>query len=90
MGLPRFWGRVGQYVGEEVVQINHESMKHTRHDQTQEGLADTTPISKNPSQIRGLNVQWSVAYYILLFAGAWGFYKLLFPLTYSKHSLMNI
>jgi prenyl protein peptidase len=30
---------------------------------------------------------WTVAYYIVLVTGAFGFYWLLFPLTESKHAL---
>ena len=36
---------------------------------------------------KSLGVGWSVVYYALVFAGAYGFYKLLFPLTESDNAL---
>jgi prenyl protein peptidase len=36
---------------------------------------------------RNLGVGWTVAYYVLLVGGAWGFYKLLFPWTESSNAL---
>lgn len=37
-----------------------------------------------------LGLQWTVAYYILLVAGAFSFWKSLYPLTASEHALTTI
>ena len=36
---------------------------------------------------QGKSILWSVAYYIILVAGAIGFYRQLFPLTESSYAL---
>ncbi|GAB7344100.1 hypothetical protein MBLNU457_2003t2 [Dothideomycetes sp. NU457] len=38
---------------------------------------------------QSLGVEWTVAYYALLFGGAYGFYKLLWPLTESSYALAS-
>jgi prenyl protein peptidase len=71
MGLPRFWGRVGVEAG---VPIGPPDVD--KRDGEQGG---STP------QATGLG--WTVAYYVILVAGAVGFYYQLFPLTESSHAL---
>jgi len=34
-----------------------------------------------------LGVRWTIAYYVLLIIGAWGWWKLLWPLTASESAL---
>jgi len=42
---------------------------------------------KSMPAYQGKGPLWTVAYYLVLAAGAVGFYWLLFPLTESKHAL---
>ncbi|KAH9882833.1 hypothetical protein J1614_000199 [Plenodomus biglobosus] len=72
MGLPRFYGRVGVEAGVPIGPAGA-------------GKRDDEDRSTSVLQDRG--VAWTVAYYIILVAGAYGFYSLLFPLTESKHGL---
>lgn len=72
MGLPRFWGRVGVEAGVPI------------------GPPDT--IKKDdalPAAVvaQDKGVAWTVAYYVVLVAGAVGFYYQLIPLTESHHAL---
>ncbi|PSN67841.1 hypothetical protein BS50DRAFT_492445 [Corynespora cassiicola Philippines] len=71
MGLPRFYGRVGVEAG---VPISPPSNK--RDDEEDDG-----------PQFESRGVGWTVAYYVILVAGAVGFYWQLFPLTESTHAL---
>ncbi|OAL01874.1 Abi-domain-containing protein [Phaeosphaeriaceae sp. SRC1lsM3a] len=72
MGLPRFYGRVGVEAG---VPIGPPDVD--KKDDKQ----------KSTSANQGRGPLWTVAYYIILVAGATGFYWQLFPLTESKHGL---
>jgi len=74
MGLPRFWGRVGEEVGEEML------------DQTDGSVTDTLRSGKHGQR---LSVTWTVAYYVVLFAGAIGFWKLRWSLTNSHLALVQ-
>lgn len=71
MGLPRFYGRVGVEAG---VPISPPSNK--RDDEEDDG-----------PQFESRGIGWTVAYYVILVAGAVGFYWQLFPLTESTHAL---
>ncbi|ORX92186.1 hypothetical protein BCR34DRAFT_262892 [Clohesyomyces aquaticus] len=71
MGLPRFWGRVG--VVEAGVPIGPPS-------------GDKKDEDANGG-IQSKGIMWTVAYYIILVAGAVGFYLQLFPLTESSHAM---
>lgn len=72
MGLPRFYGRVGVEAG---VPIGPPDV----------GKKDDK--QKSVPAYRGMGSMWTVAYYVVLIAGAAGFYWLLFPLTESSHAL---
>ena len=72
MGLPRFYGRVGVEAG---VPIGPPDVD--KKDDAQ----------KSMPAYQGKGPLWTVAYYLVLAAGAVGFYWLLFPLTESKHAL---
>lgn len=54
---------------------------------------DSAPMMHTPhalGQRKDLGIAWTVAYYVLLVAGAIGFYKLLGPLTESKNKLAEV
>jgi prenyl protein peptidase len=72
MGLPRFWGRVGVEAGEPIGPPDAGNGDYDGHRYPADG-------SKG--------MLWTVAYYIILVAGAYGFYQGLFPLTDSRNHL---
>lgn len=72
MGLPRFYGRVGVEAGVPIGPPHVD-----KKDDERNGVV--------PWQ--GRSMSWTVAYYVILVAGAVGFYYQLFPLTKSSHAL---
>jgi len=78
MGLPRFWGRVGRDVGDEIVDV----AEGKKNDSSR--LAED--LKAGTGQSRG--VKWTVTYYVLLAFGAYGFSALLWPLTESSNALI--
>lgn len=74
-GLPRLWGRVeaGVPIGPPLVVRGK----------------DDTDASRVQVADGRLGVSWTVAYYVLLVAGAVGFYYLLWPLTESSLALAS-
>jgi prenyl protein peptidase len=79
MGLPRFWGRVGAEAGHAV--------QKGRVGRKQDGGISREGAIVADTQESGLGVVWTIAYYVLLVAGALGFYLQLFPLTKSSQAL---
>ncbi|CAD0093864.1 unnamed protein product, partial [Aureobasidium vineae] len=77
MGLPRFWGRVGQEVGEEML------------DQAHYDDGSVTDALRTGTHGQRLPITWTIAYYIILFAGAIGFWKLRWSLTHSDLALIQ-
>lgn len=75
MGLPRFWGRVGQEVGEEILDQSHSADGN---------VADALQAGTDDQQ---LSIIWTIAYYIILFSGAIAFWKLRWSLTHSDSGL---
>ncbi|THY66628.1 CaaX prenyl proteinase Rce1 [Aureobasidium pullulans] len=75
MGLPRFWGRVGQEVGEEILDQSHSADGN---------VADALQAGTDDQQ---LSIIWTIAYYIILFSGAIAFWKLRWSLTHSDSAL---
>ena len=73
MGLPRFWGRV-----EATIQQSSDPPAARQHLVSSDG----------PSTAR-LHMAWSIAYYALLVAGAYGFYANLWVLTESRYALVK-
>ncbi|KAF2128772.1 Abi-domain-containing protein [Dothidotthia symphoricarpi CBS 119687] len=72
MGLPRFYGRVGVEAGVPI------------------GPPDVNKKDdgeKVVPSVHGKGIAWTLAYYVILVAGAVGFYYQLFPLTESTHAL---
>lgn len=72
LGLPRFWGRVGVEAGVPI-----GPPRANGNDSAKDG----------PSPVQSKGVGWTVAYYVILVAGAYGFYRGLFPLTESRYAL---
>lgn len=72
MGLPRFYGRVGVEAG---VPIGPPDVDKKDDEQ------------KNALVYHGKGVTWTAGYYVVLMAGAVGFYYQLFSLTESSHAL---
>lgn len=79
MGLPRFFGRVGQGLGTIA------GSKTAATDKV--GDDDVAPDEDDLGDAPDLGIEWSVAYYVLLFVGAYAFKALLFPLTDSDLAL---
>jgi prenyl protein peptidase len=72
MGLPRFYGRVGVEAG---IPIGPPDVDKKDDEQ------------KSVPAHQGKGIAWTAAYYVVLVAGAAGFYYQLFPLTESTHAL---
>ncbi|KAG9195380.1 prenyl protein peptidase [Alternaria panax] len=72
MGLPRFYGRVGVEAGIPIGPPDVDK----KHDEQR-----SVPL------YQGRGPGWTVAYYVVLVAGAVAFYYQLFPLTESSHAL---
>jgi prenyl protein peptidase len=84
MGVPQFWGRIGQYEPDPI--------HHTTPDVAQDGSEPESAEEEKARAMRQAGSQnlgdaWTAAYYVLLVGGAWGFYKLLFPWTESSNAL---
>jgi prenyl protein peptidase len=85
MGLPRFWGRVQRKESFAPIGLNGPATKPQSEPMT-DPTADWTPKYASKGQ---LHVLWTVMYYVLLVAGAYGFYVGLWPLTESSNALAN-
>ncbi|KAF2793519.1 CaaX prenyl protein-like proteinase Rce1 [Melanomma pulvis-pyrius CBS 109.77] len=72
LSLPRLWGRVGVEAGAPI---------------GPPGAGKRGDDDEDQPQYESRGVAWTVAYYVLLVAGAIGFYWQLFPLTESNHAL---
>ena len=77
MKLPRFWGRMEREVVREVFVREDEEGDH------EEGRMQWMVIDDE------LGVWWTIAYYVLLVLGAWGFWKGLWVLTESDNRLVD-
>ncbi|KAF2161079.1 hypothetical protein M409DRAFT_69948 [Zasmidium cellare ATCC 36951] len=95
MGLPRVWGKVGQVddwdITPDVAQGKRDdTIEHVRVGNSV--VKDTDENEAKAAKVLGAGVKnlgstWTVAYYLLLVVGAFGFYRLLFVLTESKNAL---
>ena len=96
MGLPRFWGRVGDLVGHEISSTPATKKSDEKSEDGSESPAPTS--SQAPGEQlqemltpghegQALGLHWTVGYYLLLGTGAYGFNKLLWPLTESNRAL---
>ena len=76
-GLPRVWGKVE---GSAIIgPVGKEGGRRGKEDKDLVQVADGE-----------LGIQWTLAYYFLLFAGAAAFYKGLWPLTESRRALTKL
>jgi prenyl protein peptidase len=73
MGLPRFWGRIGE---------QQASM-------ARKGSKGSDGVEVEGTTSRNLSTIWTTIYYALLIGGAYGFYLSVYPLTMSKHGLVD-
>ena len=74
-GLPRLWGLVGQDLPVESTAVR--------------GKEDSANSTAFPPMYRSLGFGWTIAYYVILVAGAIAFYAQLWPLTQSTHELAS-
>lgn len=74
IGLPRFWGKLKKREENPMSPI------------VMRGKEDADPVQPK-GRGGSLALQWTVAYYVLLFAGAFLFYSQLWSLTASTHAL---
>jgi prenyl protein peptidase len=81
MGLPRFWGRVGA-IEPLVGPDNGEDQSRKRDEDKATGVNVRVADGE-------LSIAWTVAYYVILVAGAVGFWKELWALTESSSALMQ-
>lgn len=102
MGVPQFWGRIGQFAPhpmnitpdvaqgkrdespDAAVRFGNSLMQDDAEGAEEEKARAIREAQAGP---RDLGVAWTVVYYALLVAGAFGFYKLLFPWTESANAL---
>jgi len=81
MGLPRFWGRVGAI--EPLVGPDNGQEQVRKRDEDK-GTAKKVEVADGR-----LGIGWTVAYYAILVAGAFGFWKELWTLTESSSALTS-
>ncbi|KAK4632644.1 putative CAAX prenyl protease 2 [Fulvia fulva] len=100
MGLPRMWGRVGQFEeweGHNVTPDVAQGKRDDSLDQVRVGnslMQEQSEDEKHAADAmktrkRNLGVGWTVVYYLLFFGGAYGFYRLLWTLTESRNALVH-
>lgn len=98
MGLPRIWGRVGQFEAWEGHNITPDVAQGKRDDsleQVRVGNSLMQEQSENEKKAaemmktgpKNLGVTWTIPYYLLLIGGAYGFHRLLWTLTESPNAL---
>ena len=83
MGLPRFWGRVGS-VEHDALDSNNRIEQTRKHDENKNAI-----VAIQVAEGR-LSICWTVAYYVLLLLGAFGFWKEMWPLTESSSALTQL
>lgn len=81
MGLPRFWGRVGAV--EPLLGSSNQIEQRVKRDENKNMVA-AIQVAEGRSSIC-----WTVAYYVLLLLGAFGFWKEIWALTESSSALMQ-
>ena len=104
MGVPQFWGRIGQFapaphpthITPDVAQNGRDESAEGTSKVGSGGEAESAEEEKarvlreTAAGPQNLGVAWTVAYYVLLVGGAYGFYRLLFPWTASVNALAVI
>jgi prenyl protein peptidase len=88
IGFPRFWGRVQrkEFFAPIGPKASHGPAARVQNDDMTDPTAGWAP---NYSRSGELHILWTVSYYILLVAGAYGFYVGLWPLTASGNALAD-
>jgi prenyl protein peptidase len=91
MGFPRVAGKVGQHADEYPYDVTPDVAQGKREDGNERdgGHDRMTAGSSQVLRPRNLGTRWTVAYYLLLVVGSYGFYKLLWPLTESSNALVE-
>lgn len=89
MGLPRFWGRVGQLVEHELAPVATSKETDSKDDSDEGAPERVRETSAAGLFAHSHGMGWTVAYYTLLGLGASGFYMLLWPLTESNQALVS-
>ncbi|KAK3049544.1 CAAX prenyl protease [Extremus antarcticus] len=106
MGVPRLWGKVGQFANYDYIPAEMKQPiargQDKRHDDSDAGapvrvgnsmmdvrdgeasMSDGVVLPDGP---KNLGLAWTVVYYALVLVGAYGFWRLLFPLTESRFAL---
>lgn len=84
MGLPRIWGRI-----EHADAVAGSVVREGVIGPAGQGNEDELTSNAVHTADERLNIWWTVAYYLLLFGGAWEFYLNLYPLTLSEHALVG-
>lgn len=82
MGLPRFWGRVGAV---EPLLGSSNRFEQTRKRNENNNTMAAIQVAEGRSSIC-----WTIAYYILLLLGAFGFLKEMWALTESPSALTQL
>lgn len=97
-GVPRLYGRVGQYASAHAIQLTPDVAQGKRdddHDQATEGKGlmqdkeetETKAAEMMDHEVKNPSIAWTLVYYALLATGALGFYTFLWPLTNSSNAL---
>lgn len=103
MGVPRMAGRVGQDIIHHPAKVTPDVAQGKRNEdddeqdsqvrvgnslmQDEDADALKEKVHDSGRQAQGLSIAWTVTYYVLIFLGSFGFYKLLWPLTESANAL---
>lgn len=99
MGVPRLYGRVGQFATFAPPPFTPDVAQGKRDDDSHSGIVvGDSPMRNHEEHGRNMSVMaldqaqnagigWTLVYYMLVVVGAVGFSKLLFPLTESPNAL---
>lgn len=96
MGVPRLWGKVGQFDAFDVAPADANPLVNgTKRKGSDDGpaspvLAGNSLVPDERPSSRNLGISWTVIYYLLIPIGMFGFSKLLWPLTASRNALVNL
>ncbi|KAI9850129.1 MAG: hypothetical protein M1838_006064 [Thelocarpon superellum] len=85
-GLPRLWGRVeaGVPIGPPLRERDNDKVDRREGGSNSSGIEAKLRVGNG-----SLGIGWTIAYYLLLFAGAIGFWKTLWTLTESETQLVS-
>lgn len=97
MGLPRFFGRVhGPDASDSEVDtagaeplMGPDTGGTKRDDDATQGPRDGSNLLAQDMEPQEIGLVWTLAYYILLVVGAYGFYRYFWVLTESKNALVE-